>query len=94
MCDDDWGYEMEAIEAEHHDADLEQAQMEAVGNHLYALRQRGICTHGSTVGYVGKVIYPEQEGLEPGQSRCTEGAGGCERVFDSDEEWVAAREAL
>ncbi|MEV0236825.1 hypothetical protein [Nonomuraea sp. NPDC050786] len=92
--EDDYGTDMEAIETLRRDADLEQAAMEREGNRLAALRRRGICTHGSVVGYVGKVIYPEQEGLKPGQSRCTEGTNGCKRVFNSDEEWVAAMEAL
>ncbi|SEU46760.1 hypothetical protein [Nonomuraea wenchangensis] len=92
--EDDYGTEMEAIEDERRNADLEQAQMEREGNRLAALRRRGICTHGSVVGYVGKVIYPEQEGLQPGQSRCTEGTGGCKRIFNSDAEWYAAQDAL
>lgn len=94
MYYDDFGSEMEAIEDERRDADLEMAEMTRRADYLESLRQRGICTHQSAVGYVGKVIYPQQEGLRPGQSRCTEGTGGCERVFNSDEEWVAAMDAL
>lgn len=94
MYDDDFGSEMEALESERLDADLEMAQMNARANYLASLREQGICTHSSAVGYVGKVNYPEQKGLKPGQSRCTEGTGGCERVFNSDEEWFAAMEEL
>lgn len=90
----DFGSEMEAIETERLDADLEMAQMEARANYLHALRKRGACTHQSAVGYISKVIHPQQEGLKPGQLRCTEGTGGCERVFNSDEEWFAAQDEL
>jgi hypothetical protein len=69
------------------DADIEQAEMEAEGRRLAALRRQGICTHGSVVGYHDPPIYPEQEGLKPGQERCT---AGCGRVFDSDDDWIAA----
>jgi hypothetical protein len=61
--------------------------MERVGNGIAAARKRGICTHQSAVGYLPTPVYPEQEGLKPGQLRCTE---GCGRVFDSDEEWYDA----
>ncbi|TYB71133.1 hypothetical protein FXF51_01485 [Nonomuraea sp. PA05] len=91
---DDWGTDMEAIEDARRDADLEQAAMEREGNRLAALRARGICTHSSGVAYRDPPVYPEQDGLLPRQSRCTEGTAGCTRVFNSDEEWVAAQEAL
>jgi hypothetical protein len=94
MYDEDPWADVEAVETMRHDADLEMAQMDARANHLYALRKRGTCTHSSTVGYVGKVIYPAQEGLKPGQSRCTEGTGGCKRVFGSNEEWFTAMDEL
>ncbi|MEV1003355.1 hypothetical protein [Nonomuraea sp. NPDC050202] len=94
MYHDDFGTDMEAIESMRHDADLEQAAMEREGNRLAALRARGICTHSSGVEYRDPPFYPEQTGLLPGQSRCTEGTAGCARVFNSDEDWVAAQEAL
>jgi hypothetical protein len=90
MFDDDYGAEMEAIEAERLDADIEQAQMTAVGNAIYRAEQRGICTHGSVTGYINPPVYPEQAGLKPGQMICTKGTAGCARVFNSDEEWYAA----
>lgn len=80
-------YDHEAFLDERFEADLLQAELERGGRAMGRARRRGICSHGSVVGYVGTVIYPEQEGLKPGQSRCT---AGCGRVFDSDEEWLAA----
>ena len=95
MYDDDYGYEQEAIEAERLDADLLQAQYTREANRAEAMRKRGICQHSSAVGYLpeGKQYYPEQAGLKPGQSRCTEGTNGCTAVFDSDEGWATARHA-
>ncbi|MGR6921258.1 hypothetical protein ACU635_44040 [[Actinomadura] parvosata] len=91
---DDYGTDMEAIEDLRHDADLEQAAMEREGDRLAALRAQGICTHSSGVMYRNPPVYPEQVGLRPGQSRCTEGTGGCEFVANSDAEWFAAVDAL
>ncbi len=88
---DDYGYEMEAIEQERWDADLEMAEMSRVGRAIDRARAAGVCCHQGVVGYVaGKVFYPEQVGLEPGQSRCTD---GCGRVFTSDDDWQAAMSA-
>ncbi len=87
MFEDDYGAEMEAIEAERLDADMEQAEMVRRGNAVAAAERAGRCTHGSTVGYRKPAFYPEQEGLQPGQSRCT---SGCKRVFSSAEDWYAA----
>lgn len=42
------------------------------------------------MGYRVPICYPEQAGLKRGQSRCTEGTGGCDRVFGSDDDWYAA----
>ncbi|MEW1842999.1 hypothetical protein AB0392_34095 [Nonomuraea angiospora] len=92
--EDDYGTDMEAIETLRRDADLEQAAMEREGNRLAALRKRGICTHSSGVTYRDPPVYEAQVGLRPGQSRCTEGTGGCTFVADSDEEWNAAQDAL
>jgi hypothetical protein len=86
---DPW-MEQEALEAERLDADMEMAEMAAVGNAIARARRAGRCAHQSSVGYLPKPVYPEQEGLKPGQSRCTE---GCGRVFDSDEDWYAAMDA-
>ncbi|MFI7706526.1 hypothetical protein [Nonomuraea sp. NPDC049480] len=47
MFDDDFGAEAEAIETARHDADLEQAELEAAGDALYAACDRmRICLHG------------------------------------------------
>ena len=69
------------------DADLETREAWLVGAAIHARQKQGICCHLGAVGYVGKVIYPEQEGLLPGQLRCTD---GCRAVFSSDEEWHEA----
>lgn len=90
--DDPWA-DVEAQESERFDADMQMAEMTAVGNAMHRAQKRGICTHGSVVGYRVPACYPEQAGLKPGQSRCTEGTGGCDRVFESDEDWYAAMDA-
>lgn len=90
MYDYDPWAEMEAMEDERRDADREMAEMAAVGNAMARARARGVCQHTSIVGYLPTPVYPEQEGLAPGQSRCTEGCGA---TFDSDDEWFYAMEA-
>jgi hypothetical protein len=87
---DDYGYEAEAIETEQRDADIEQYEMEQVGNAIYRAEQRGICTHGSAVGYLPDPVYPEQEELKPGELKCTK---GCGRVFENDAAWYDAMDA-
>ena len=84
--EDPWA-DVEALENERFEADLEQAEMVRAGNAFAAAQRAGRCTHGSSVSYRSPVVYPEQEGLRPGQSRCT---AGCKRVFESDEDWHAA----
>jgi hypothetical protein len=86
---DPWA-DMEALEQERLDADMLQAEMVRHGNAIARARAAGRCTHGSAVGYRDPPVYPEQEGLRPGQSRCTE---QCGRVFASDQEWHEAMEA-
>jgi hypothetical protein len=81
-----FGYDPEAI---YQDADIEQAEMEAIGNRIHQLRKQGVCCHQSVVGYRNPPAYPEQEGLEPGQLRCTD---GCGQVFLTTSHWNAARE--
>lgn len=82
----------EELPAGFQDADIEQAEFEAEGNRIAALRRRGVCTHDSGVSYRDPAVYPEQEGLKPGQLRCTD---GCGRVFNSEADWHDARnEAL
>jgi hypothetical protein len=81
-------------EATIQDADILMAQYAEEARQLEAQRARGICQHSSAVGYAvnpatGKVYYPEQEGLLPGQQRCTE---GCGRVFADDAEYFRAVE--
>ncbi|TMR99588.1 hypothetical protein [Nonomuraea basaltis] len=47
MFDDDLGAEAEAIATARHDADLEQAELDAAGDALYAACDAmGICLHG------------------------------------------------
>jgi hypothetical protein len=77
------------------DVDLEMAAMAAVGDAIAAARNAGRCAHQSAVGYLSPPCYPEQEGLRPGQLRCTdpfpggapEGWRGCGAVFDGDDDW-------
>lgn len=90
MYDTDPWMEVEALENERAEADHQQAQMEAAGNAMHRAQQRGICTHGSVVGYLRPAVYPEQNELKPGESMCTEHTGGCRRIFTSDAEWYAA----
>ena len=70
------------------DADIEQFEMEQIGRSIAQARKAGHCTHQSVVGYRQPIFYPEQEGLKPGQMRCTE---GCGRVFEDDDDWYYAR---
>lgn len=84
--EDPWA-DVEALETERRDADIEMAEMAQAGNAIHAARKRGVCCHQGTVGYSSKPCYAEQEGLKPGQMRCTD---GCQRVFESDEDWYAA----
>jgi hypothetical protein len=83
----------EAWDQDRMEADIEMAEMIREGNRLAALRRQGICTHSSAVGVsaTGEIIYPEQEGLEPGQLRCT---AGCGTVFESDDAWFASLASL
>lgn len=90
MWDFDYGMEMEALESERLDADLQMAEMAAVGRQIDRVRAEGGCAHTSAVGYLPVPVYPEQVGLEPGQLRCTE---GCNRVFADDEDWMGWMDA-
>ncbi len=87
--EDPWA-DVEALEQERREADMLQAEMDRHGNAIARARAAGRCTHGSAVRYLNPPVYPEQEGLQPGQSRCTE---GCGRVFESDQEWQEAMDA-
>jgi len=69
------------------DADLEMREAWLVGAQIHARQKQGICCHMSAVGYRPEAVYPEQEGLLPGQLRCRDGCGA---VFSSDEEWHEA----
>jgi hypothetical protein len=68
------------------DADIEMAEMAAIGAAINSAHRRGVCTHGSAVGYHVKLYYPEQHGLRPGQLRCRV----CKEIFADDEDWHAA----
>lgn len=85
--DTDPGMELEALYDERLDADLEQAAWEREGRAVRAAQRAGRCTHGSAVGYRKPAYYPEQEGLRPGEHRCT---AGCGEVFASDADWHRA----
>lgn len=87
MYDFDPMAEEEAMYYERLDADIEMAQMAEVGRQMDAQRKRGVCQHSSAVGYLAKPVYPEQQGLKPGQLRCTD---GCGEVFADDEDWFRA----
>ena len=90
MYDTDPWMEQEAIENERFEADMQQAEMVEAGNAIARARRAGRCTHSSAVGYRDPPVYPEQEGLTPGQSRCTD---GCGETFDSDQDWYDAMDA-
>jgi hypothetical protein len=87
--DDPWA-DVEAQESERFDADIQMAEMAAVGNAIARARKAGRCAHQGAVSYRAEPCYPEQEGLRPGQSRCTD---GCKAVFGSDDDWYAAMDA-
>jgi hypothetical protein len=67
------------------DADFEMRELEEEAAHIHALNKAGICTHNSWVGLPasGEVFYPAQEGLKPGQVRCTD---LCKALFDTEDE--------
>ncbi len=58
------------------DADIEMAELEAMGNLIHRLNAKGICTHEGT-----------GRGPEPGTRQC----GDCHEVFASDEDWMRKR---
>lgn len=65
MFDDDFGAEAEAIAAARLDADLEQAEMEAAGDALYAAcEELGICLHGVVL------VVQETPVADPRRNRC------------------------
>jgi hypothetical protein len=82
--------ELEAWSEARREVDMEMAEMTIAADHSEALRRAGICQHNGVVGYRSPRAFPGQEALRPGQLRCTERTNGCERVFDSDEDWYAA----
>ena len=54
----------EAIYYERLDADLEMAEFEAEGRRISALHKRGICTHGSGLGYKSPAFYSAEDVAE------------------------------
>lgn len=74
-------------EATFQDADVETWEMNQVGAAMLQAQKAGRCCHNSAVGYIPKPVFPEQEGLKPGQLRCTD---GCGILFESDEDWINA----
>ena len=85
-----FGYDPE-VPAGFQDADIEQYEMEQIGNRIAALNRAGKCTHESRIGLsaTGEIFYPVQELLQPGQVACR----GCDRIA-TDEELDREREAL
>ncbi|MFI9553646.1 hypothetical protein [Nonomuraea endophytica] len=87
MFDDDFGTEVEAIEAATRDADLEQTALDAAGDALHhACIQMGICLHG-----VVRVVK-ETPATTPRRFRCR----FCRKVatqpqFDADRESAYTR---
>lgn len=75
------------LPAGYQDADIEMAELEAAGARIAQWRRSGGCAHQGAVSYRNPPVYPEQEGLEPGQLRCTD---GCGMVFADDEAWSDA----
>lgn len=85
------GDDLEDILAGRLDADREQAAAERLGAVITWRRNHGICCHQRAVGYSDAPEYPEQQGLGPGELRCTEHTAGCQRIFDSEDHWRSAR---
>jgi len=90
---DPWA-EIEAEEDERRErqqaADAEMAGGAAYSAAAARAEQRGACVHWSSVGYSGGPRSAQQEGLQVGQVRCTD---GCGRVFAGNDEWLAAMDA-
>lgn len=59
------------------DADIELAEMAAVGDALHHWRSRGICQHQSVQG-------------PPKRIACRDNTGGCAAVFTSPQQWYLA----
>ncbi len=70
-----FGFDEEAI---YQDADIEQFELEAEGDHYWKLRAKGICTHSGRIGASssGKIHYPIQKLLAVGEWYCTDGCRG------------------
>ena len=80
-------YDPEAVIQE---ADIQMARYASDARHNQALRDSDpeACSHRSSVGLPdsGKIFYPEQVGLKPGEERCTD---TCGRKFPN---WQAMRQ--
>jgi hypothetical protein len=73
--DEDAWAEEEAAELARLDADLEMAEMDAVGDTIAAARKTGRCLHMSAQGY----LPGDDRGIRPGQLRCAEQGQGLRR---------------
>lgn len=82
--------ELEALENERFEADSVMAEMALAGNVIARTRKAGRCAHQGAAGYMPGATRPQQAGLKPGQSRCTDGCGA---VFASDQDWYDAMDA-
>lgn len=83
----DPGMEQEALEQERFEADMEMAQLEAIGRRNDALRKRGICPHSYRTGRNAwnHTIYPQVAALSIGDELCND----CGVVIprDSPDNW-------
>ena len=92
MPDDDYDAELDALHTERLDAGIKQDEMDAAGDAYHAALaryrrtgDRTYCPHGSGVGYRNPPVYPEQEGLRPGEFRCHH----CGTAMPEAEFWAA-----
>ncbi|MEV6527382.1 hypothetical protein AB0M43_36210 [Longispora sp. NPDC051575] len=70
------------------DSDIQQADLDVAGDRIHRLRRSGWCAHPRAVSYLDVPVYVEQQGLRPGQVRCTT---GCRTVFADDAAWIRAQ---
>ncbi len=76
------------------DADLEEAELEQVGDQLAHLQRQGVCTHNWVAGPANP---SHGAGLTGEQLRCIEQhdrPDGCRQVFADEDAWHAAMEEV
>ena len=97
----DYGYELEAIEAERFDADLEMAQFAAQARESANRRRRGICDHNSRLGggvdyysaddiagMLARGHFPNRGGFDGAQTDIPAGKDLCTDCGELVAEWV------